>query len=105
MMDLKGYDAIYADAEEKFVKNIILYGKTSDNFVHATSKTTEEDKIDKETLLELLKKGVVVKYNDDFYTPISFADETTHAALTIATTIGTGSSASVVLNSEEYAAG
>lgn len=104
MMDLKGYDVIYADAEEKFVKNIILYGKTSDNYVHATSKTTEDDKIDKETLLELLKKGAVVKYNDDFYTPISFADETTHAALTIATAISASGSTAVVLNSKEYAA-
>ena len=104
MMDLRGYDVIYADAEEKFVKNIILYGKTSDNYVHATSKTTEDDKIDKETLLELLKKGVVVKYNDDFYTPLFFSDETTHVALTIATAISASGSTAVVLNSEEYSA-
>ena len=104
MMDLRGYDVIYADAEEKFVKNIILYGKTSDNYVHATSKTTENDKIDKDTLLELLKKGVVVKYNDDFYTPLFFSDETTHAALTIATAISASGSTAVVLNSKEYTA-
>lgn len=104
MMDYRGFDVIYADAEEKYVKGVMLYGKTSDNYVHATSTMTENDKVDKETLLELLKKGVVVKYNDDFYTPISFADETTHATLTIATTVNAASSASVVLNSKEYAA-
>lgn len=101
MMDYRGYDVVYADAEEKYVKSIILYGKTSDNFVHATSKMTD-DRIDKDTLMELLKKGVIVKYNDNFYTPIFFSDETAHATLTIATAISASASTAVVLNSKEY---
>lgn len=104
MMDYRGFDVIYADAEEKYVKGIMLYGKTSDDYVHATSAMTENDKVDKDTLLELLKKGVVVKYNDDFYAPLFFSDETTHAALTIATAISASGSTAVVLNSKEYAA-
>ena len=102
MMDYRGYDVIYADSEEKYVKSVILYGKTSDNFVHTTSKMTENDKIDKYTLLELLKKGAIVKYNDNFYTPIFFSDETTHASLTIATSISASASTAVVLNSKEH---
>lgn len=108
MMDYRGYDVIYADSEEKYVKSVILYGKTSDNFVHTTSKMTENDKVDKDTLLELLKKGVIIKYNDDFYTPIFFSDESTdestHASLTIATAISASASSAVVLNSKEYSA-
>ena len=102
MMDYRGYDVIYADSEDKYVKSVILYGKTSDNFVHTTSKMTENDKIDKYTLLELLKKGAIVKYNDNFYTPIFFSDETTHASLTIATSISASASTAVVLNSKEH---
>lgn len=104
MVDYRGYDVIYADSEEKYVKSVILYGKTSDNFVHTTSKMTENDKVDKDTLLELLKKGVLIKYNDDFYTPIFFSDESTHASLTIATAISASASSAVVLNSKEYSA-
>lgn len=102
MMDYRGYDVVYADAEEKFVKSVILYGQTSDNYVYAKSTMTENDKIDKDTLMELLKKGVIVKYNDDFYVPVLFSDESTYTALTIATVINAASTASVVLNSKEY---
>lgn len=102
MMDYRGYDVVYADAEEKFVKSVILYGKTSDNYVYAKSTMKENDKIDKDTLMELLKKGVIVKYNDDFYVPVLFSDKSTHTALTIATVINAASTASVVLNSKEH---
>lgn len=102
MMDYRGYDVIYADAEEKFVKSIVLYGKTSDNYVHSTSAMTDDDKIDKETLMELLKKGVIVKYDTDFFVPFTFADETTYTSLSIATAVNASSSAAVVLNSKEY---
>lgn len=102
MMDYRNYDVIYADAEEKYIKGVMLYGKTSDNYVYAKSTMTEDDKIEKDTLMELLKKGALVKYNDDFYTPLFFSDETTYAALTIATAISADASAAVVLNSKEY---
>ena len=29
---------VYADAEEKYVKNVILYGKTADNYLYTDSK-------------------------------------------------------------------
>lgn len=103
MMDYRGFDVTYADAEEKYVKSVILYGKTSDDYVYSKSGMTEDDKIDKDTLLELLKKGVIINYGGDFYTPLFFSDETTHAALTIATAISASASTAVVLNSKEYA--
>lgn len=102
MMDYRGYDVVYADAEEKFVKSVILYGQTSDDYVYTKTTMTENDKIDKDTLMELLKKGVIVKYNDDFYVPVLFSDESTYTALTIATVINAASTASVVLNSKEH---
>ena len=44
--------------------------------------------------MELLKKGVIVSYNNEFYTPVKFADKTTYTSLTIGE--------STVLNSKEY---
>lgn len=50
---------VYADAEEKYVKNVILYGKTADNYLYTDSKCSEVNKVDKDTLLNLCKKGVL----------------------------------------------
>lgn len=102
MMDYRKYDVVYADAEEKYLKNIILYGKSGDNYLYAASGATEQDKIDKDTMMELLKKGVIVSYEGAFYTPVIFKDETTKASVTIATAIATGASTAVVLYSKEH---
>ena len=40
---------VYADAEEKYVKNVILYGKTADNYLYTDSKCSEANKVDKDT--------------------------------------------------------
>lgn len=94
MMDYRNYDVVYADAEEKFVKNIILYGSSADKYVYAKSTKKETDKIDKDTLMELLKKGVIIFYTDTFYTPVSFKDETTKTSVVV--------SDSVTLYSKEH---
>lgn len=93
---------IYATAEEKYVKNVVLYAKTGDNYLYADSTHTQ--KIDKDTLMNLLIKGVIVLYEGAYYTPVMFKDNTTNVSATIATNIATGASTSVVLYSEEYLA-
>lgn len=105
MMDLRNYDAIYADAEEKFVKSIILYGKASDAYVYAKSGMTEDDKIDKDSLMEILKKGAIVSYGGAFYTPAFFKENSGHVELTFATVLSAAGTTAVVLNSKEYTAG
>lgn len=96
------FTIVYADAEEKFVKNVVLYGQASDNYVYADAGFTQ--KIDKATLLNLCMKGVLVLYAGSYYAPIAFKDNTTSVSLTIATNVAASGSASVVLNSEEYSA-
>ena len=96
MTDYRNFDVVYADAEEKYVKTVVLYAKTSDNYVYSKAAAAEGDKIDKDTLLELCKKGVLVLLDGVYYAPSQFADKTTHTTLTIG--------ASTVLNSKEYAA-
>lgn len=95
MTDYRNFDVVYADVEEKYMKTVILYGKTSDNFVYAKATMAEGDKIDKDTLMELLKKGVVVNYDTAvFYVPTKFEDKTTYTQLTMGE--------SITLNSKEY---
>lgn len=104
MMDLRNYDVIYADAEEKFVKGIVLYGKASDAYVYAKSGTTEDDKIDKDSLMEILKKGAIVSYDGAFYRPAFFKENSGHVELTFATALSAAGTTAVVLNSKEYTA-
>lgn len=102
MNDFKKYTKIYADAEEKFVKNVVLYGKTGDKYIYSAKEATEKDKIDAETLLDLLHKGVIVSYADAFYIPVLYKISAGVTTLTIATKIATGASTAVELNSEEF---
>lgn len=104
MMDLRGYDAIYSDAEEKYVKSVVLYGKASDAYVYSKSGMSEDDKIDKDTLMELLKKGVLISYGGAFYTPVFFKENSGHVEITIATVLSASGTTAVVLNSKEYSA-
>lgn len=102
MMDYRGYDVVYADAEEKFAKTIILYGQTSNNYLNKTSACAEEDRIDKDTLLELLKKGILISYNGTFYTPLFFKENSGAVEVTFATAISASASTATVLYSKEH---
>lgn len=92
---------IYSDSEEKYVKTVILYGHT-DNYVYADAEHTQ--KIDKDTLLILCLKGVTINYQNAYYTPVFFKENSGHLEITIATAIASSASTAVVLNSEEYSA-
>ena len=96
MTDYRNFDVVYADAEEKYVKTVVLYAKASDTYVYKAAGATEQDKIDKDTLLDLCKKGVMVVLDGVYYVPSQFKDATTYTTLTIG--------ASTVLNSKEYSA-
>lgn len=92
---------IYADSEEKFVKAVVLYGKLSDKYLYIDEACTQ--KLAKDDLFNLAIKGVVVKYDGLYYTPLIFGYDKKKPCVTI--TIGTlnaGSMTYVVLNSEEY---
>lgn len=95
---------IFADAEEKFVKTVILYGKNSNNYLHTDEKCEENTRVDKDTLKNLCLKGVTISYDGAYYTPISFKEDSGHVAVTIATNIAASSSTSVTLYSKEYSA-
>lgn len=96
---------VYADAEEKYVKNVILYGKSSDNYLYTDSKHSEANKVDKDTLLNLCKKGVIINYNNVYYMPLFFKEESGGSvSVTFATAVTAASSAATTLYSKEYSA-
>lgn len=95
---------VYADAEEKYVKNVILYGKASDNYLYTDSKCSEANKVDKDTLLNLCKKGVIVSYNSTYYMPLFFKEEAGSVSVTFATAVSASASAATTLYSKEYSA-
>lgn len=90
---------IYADSEEKWVKTVVLYGHTDKYLYEDADHTT---KVDKDTAMNLCLKGVKIMYSDAYYMPVFFKEESGYVAVTIATTIASSTSASVVLYSEEY---
>ena len=91
---------IFADAEEKFVKTVALYGH-SDNYLYVDESHAE--KIDKDTLLDLCLKGMaVINYESAYYTPVLFKENSGAIEVVIATSIGTGTSTSVTLYSKEH---
>lgn len=92
---------IFANSEEKFVKAVVVYGKTSDDYLHATAECTEEDKFDKDTLMELVHKGVIVKYDDAFYAPVAYKEN----AGALEVNILKAASAFTTLYSKEHAMG
>lgn len=96
---------IYADAEEKYVKNVILYGKTGDNYLYINSECSEDAKIDKATLLDLCKKGVIINYESTYYMPLFFKEESGESvSLTFATAVSSSASSATTLYSKEYSA-
>nr|DAT80863.1 MAG TPA: hypothetical protein [Caudoviricetes sp.] len=95
---------VYADAEEKYVKNVILYGKSSDNYLYTDSKCSEVNKVDKDTLLNLCKKGVIISYNSTYYKPLFFKEEAGNVSVTFATAVSASASAATTLYSKEYSA-
>lgn len=71
---------IYANAEEKFVPSVVLYGKS--NKLYTDEKTTEE--IDHDEALNLCMKNLAIVFlTDTYYTVSSFADS--DGTLTITT--------------------
>lgn len=90
---------VYADAEEKYVMNTILYGH-SDTYLYADEAHTQ--KVDAATLLNVCQKGILVHYKGAYYIPVFFKENSGHLEVTIATAISSGASTSVVLYSSEY---
>ena len=92
-------EMIRPDGVDLYVSKVVLYAH-SDNFVYFDKEHTKP--VNRVTLLDLLKKGLVlVMDTGKYYYPLFFEDATTEAKFTIATAIETGASTSKELKSKE----
>lgn len=93
---------VFADAEEKLLKAVVIYGKESDNYAYADDKFTM--KISKKMLLNAAVKGLVVSFNGALFNPVCFKeDEDGFSEVTIWNTTAE-TAAAITLHSEEYTA-
>ena len=76
---------IFADAEEKYAKSVILYTKASgDTYLYADVAQTTT--VGHDDVLNLCQKGMLlISHSDSVYTPILYKDATGTVTVTIAT--------------------
>lgn len=96
-------DKIFATSEEKFVKTVILYTKTSDVYLYEDSDCTV--KINKDDLKNLCIKGGTVLYKGAYY-PIVCVKENSAKGCTDVSIwdVLAATAAAVTFYSEEYTA-
>ena len=80
-------DRIYADSENKYVKNTVLYVRDIDEYAYLDEAFTE--KVDRDTLFNLCVNGVLVQKDTDVFIPYCF---TTPDADCLTIKFGNGSS-------------
>nr|DAD91704.1 MAG TPA: hypothetical protein [Siphoviridae sp. ct6tD39] len=94
---------IFSKSEEKYVKNVVIYGKSGDNYVYEDSACTK--KLDKATVSRLFLTGLLVNYGGATYTVTALKDNTTKKCVDLTFWDALASTAAAVtLHSSEYKA-
>lgn len=92
---------IYSKSEEKHVKNVVIYGKTGDNYVYEDSACTK--KLDKDTVSRLFLIGLLVNYAGATYPVAALKDNTAKGCVDVTVWNALASTAAAVtLHSSEY---
>lgn len=60
-------NTVYAQEGEQYIKRVVLYAAADASHVTTDAKHTQ--KLDKEQLLDLVLKGVVIKVDTKYYIP------------------------------------
>lgn len=100
----KNLNVNFIDANEKYAASVVLYAKdTSDGYIYSDAGCTKN--VDRETLLNLCMKGlIIVLYKSVYHTPVFFKDSAGTVTVTIATAISASASATLELKSKEATA-
>lgn len=94
---------IFANSEEKYVKNVVVYGKASDSYVYEDSACTK--KLDKDTVSRLFLTGLLVNYAGATYPVAALKDNTANGGVDVTIWNALASTAAAVtLHSSEYTA-
>lgn len=110
-VEVQKMNHVYGNAEEKWVKTTVLYGKADDDYLYSdeasATAATAANRIDKDTLLDLLLKGAVISYGGVYYAPLYFGESSGAVSVTFATTLAASTNLTgtvVTLYSSEHAA-
>lgn len=92
---------IFSKASEKYVKNVVVYGKSEDNYIYEDSGCTV--KLDKDTVSRLFLTGLLVSYNGATYSVTAIKENTAKKCvdITIWDALATAPAA-VTLHSAEF---
>lgn len=94
---------IFSNSEEKYVKNVVIYGKSGDNYVYEDSACTK--KLDKATVSRLFLTGLLVSYDSATYPVAALKENTTKKCVDVTIWNALASTAAAVtLHSSEYKA-
>lgn len=94
---------IYSKSEEKYVKNVVIYGKTDDSYVYEDSACTK--KLDKDTVSRLFLTGLLVNYSGATYPVAALKDNSAKGCVDVTIWNALASTAAAVtLHSSEYTA-
>ena len=94
---------IFANSEEKYVKNIMIYGKANDSYVYEDSACTK--KLDKDTVSRLFLTGLLVNYAGATYPVAALKDNTAKGCVDVTIwNVLASTAAAVTLHSSEYKA-
>lgn len=94
---------IYAKAGEKYVKNVVIYGKSGDNYVYEDSACTK--KLDKDTVSRLFLTGLLVSYAGAIYPVAALKDNSAKGCMDVTIwNVLASTAAAVTLHSSEYTA-
>lgn len=92
---------IFSKASEKYVKNVVVYGKSGDNYIYEDSGCTV--KLDKDTVSRLFLTGMLVSYNGATYSATAIKENTTKKCIDITIwDVLASAPAAVTLHSAEY---
>lgn len=94
---------IYSKSEEKYVKNVVIYGKSGDNYVYEDSACTK--KLDKDTVSRLFLTGLLVSYAGATYPVAALKGNSAKGCVDVTIwNVLASSAAAVTLHSSEYTA-
>lgn len=71
---------IFADAEEKYVKTVVVYADADDG--HLFYDSSKSQKIPKDELLNLFLKGMVIFLTDEYLIPVAYKESGGAAVVT-----------------------
>lgn len=75
-------NTIVADEGEQYIKNLVLYA--SADAAHVTTDSKHANEVDKDTLLELVLKGAVIKVDTAYYIPTKVEETSGYLTVTCA---------------------